>query len=471
MITRNQAFRTLLLLLLLGGISACEMNKLRSAEDHYNNRRYAAAIQELDEYIQKGNNGALVTRSEMVRSRCYYELALLAKERNSWQLSIRFLKLSNSEEADVVLGEIYRFLADEAQKANNPQLALDYVNAILREFPDSELVPEMLSRRINFALDVFVDHDKAWADYMHLFDNYPNNSYEVVSRKQVLRFVPNKVAYAKRLYSSGYYSEGLRILFELARYPVVNNDEINVLIAEAYLGQAEDFLAGQDYLEADRFFRIAVQYDPRKKAEVDRRLQDVASLYIRRGDSLLAEGNFDAAQMHYEKTFDIIANYPPALEAIGRLNTIKANIARAAELFQQGEKAESASRYSEALSLYRQASNLNNRPEYRTKAAQMQNLLEAQSDPVSFAQRIVNEYRGGLLNTRIQKQREELLKRYQRSEIRDSGWKILISTGQFKYEARYDLITPQDTYFYVWQVNLRDRSITPLNKISEALMR
>jgi hypothetical protein len=31
-------------------------------------------------------------------------------------------------------------------------------------------------------------------------------------------------------------------------------------------------------------------------------------------------------------------------------------------------------------------------------------------------------------------------------------------------------MTPEETYFYVWQVNLRDRSIVPLNKLSEALL-
>lgn len=457
--------------LILLGLAACEISKLNSAQDHFENRRFAAAIEELDAYVGSGRNGALITRSEMLRARCYYELALMAKQRENWDLAIRFLKLSNSEDADVVLGEVYRLLADQALKAGNQQLALHYVNSVIREIPSSELIPEMLYRRISYYMDVFVDHDTAWRDYMTLYENYPNNSFELVARKQVLRFIPNKVEYARRLYSSGYYSEGLQLLFELARYPVVENEQINPMISEAYLGQAENFLAGQDYLEADRFFRIAVQYDPSKKAEVDRRLEEVASLYISRGETLLAERDFDGAMLHFEKTFDIIPDYQPALQAIQRLNTIRANIARAAEIFTQAERAESAGKYSEAMGLYRQANALDSKPEYLAKAAQMQNLLEAQADPVGFARRIVNDYRGGLLNRQILRQKQELLKDYKETEIRDSGWKILISTGQFKYEARYDLITPRDTYFYVWQVNLRDRSITPLNKISENLMR
>jgi tetratricopeptide (TPR) repeat protein len=458
-------------LLLLAGLSACEMNKLRSAEDHYDNRRYAAAVEELDAYIKSGQNGALVTRSELLRAQSYYELARLASDRQNWPLAIKFLKLSNSEEADALLGDIYRRLADEAEKRSDHALAMHYVNAIIREIPNSELIPEMYARRISYFLDVYVDHDSAWKDYMFLYDNHPNNSFEVVTRKQVMRFVPNKVAYAERLYTSGYYSEGLRLLFELARYPVVDNQQISRMISEAYIGQAEDFLAGQDYLEADRFFRIAVQYDPSKKAEVDNRLQEVASLYLKRGETLLAERDFDGALLHFQKAFEIIPDYPPAMNAIERVNTVKNNIAKAVQVFQQAEKAESAGKYSEALSLYRQAGSLDDKPEYRARAVQMQNLIEAQNNPVAFAQRIINDYRGGVLTRLIQKHKTDLLKTYKASEIRDSGWKILISTGQYKYEARYDLITPRDSYFYVWQVNLRDRTITALNKISEDLMR
>jgi len=76
-----------------------------------------------------------------------------------------------------------------------------------------------------------------------------------------------------------------------------------------------------------------------------------------------------------------------------------------------------------------------------------------------------------LLNTRIRQQKNELAKRNKEGEIRDSGWKILLSTGQFKYEARYDLLTPTETFLYIWQINLRDRSVIPLNKLSEALLK
>lgn len=459
-----------LLLLLLLVLSACEINRYNSAQDHYNNRRYAAAIQELDDYIRTGNNGALITRSEILRGQCYYELGLMALQRENFDLAIKFLKLSNSLESDQALAKIYKNMADVALQQDKPRLSLDFVNTIIREVPQSEMKAEMLYRRIGFQLDTFIDHEGAWQDYISLFDGYPNNPHEVAARKLVQRIVPARVEHAKRLYGTGYYSDALRILFELGKYPVVDGEANNRLIAEAYIGQAESFLSSENYLEADRIFRIAVQYDPAKKAEVDRRLEQVASLFIRRGNELVSQRDFDNALLHYQRSYDIIPDYSLANQAIARMNTIRENVARSGELQIQAEKAELAGKYSEALSLYRQASSLDDKAGLGTKISQMQNLIAAEANPAAFAQRIVNEYRGGILNTRINRQKQELLRAYTASEIRDSGWKVMSSSGQFRYEARYDLVTPTISYYYVWQVNLRDRSITPLNKLSEKLM-
>jgi len=451
-------------------ISACEINQLSSAEDHYKNQRYAAAIQELDNYIQTGKNGALITRGEILRSQCYYELGMRAIQVENWDLSIKFLKLANSEEADKALANVYKKLADKALEEGNLELSFNLVNTILREIPQSELTPEMLSRRIGFLLDTFINYELAWQDYMTLYNNYPNNVYEVATRKQIEKIVPSRLDYARRLYSSGYYSDALHILFELQKYPVGDPQTINNMICEAYMGQAEDSLKQQNYLEAERLFRIAIQYDPSRKGEVEKHIEQMASLFVQKGDELVRLRDYDNALIHYQKAFDIIPDYPPAKQAIARLNTIKENVARANELYAQAEKAELAGKYSEALRLYRQANSLDSRPEFATKITQMQNLIEAQADPIAFTKRIINKYKGGIINTRIQKQKLELLKMFDPSEVYDTGWKIMITSNPLKYEARYDLITPTVSYYYVWLVNLRDGSLTPLNKLSEKTM-
>ena len=61
-------YRILLILALLISLSACEINRLRQAEELHNNRRYASAIQELDRFILTAQNGALITRAELLRS-------------------------------------------------------------------------------------------------------------------------------------------------------------------------------------------------------------------------------------------------------------------------------------------------------------------------------------------------------------------------------------------------------------------
>ena len=470
-ITSKQLLKYLACLSILLLLGACEVNRLRSIEEHYRQRRYAAAIQEADEFIRKADNGAFVTRAELARSNSYHQLGLMSLQRDNDELALKFFKLSNSEAADKDLGDLYKQKIMEAIQANDYETQLFYVNNILREIPRSALVPEMMYRRINLYLDYRGDSDGAWQDYMDLFDNYPNDSYEVAARKSMERIVPNKKAYGQRLAQAGYYNEALTQFFELAKYPVVKTSEINDLIGDAYRGQAEEYLHAGDYLEADRFLRIALQYVPEKRPQIEAKLQEIVGLFINKGDQYLAVKDFDTAMTYYQKVFEIIPDYPPGLQAIQRLNTTKQNIARAALLFEQGQRSEASGRYAEALGLYQQANSLDSSAEIQKHIAGVQNMIEADRNPQAFARKIINQYRGGVLINRVNQKKNELLANYKANEVRDSGWKFLLSTSQYKYEVRYDLMSPRDTFFYVWQVNLKDRSIIPLNKISEDLMK
>ena len=452
-------------------LSACEISRLRSAEDLYNKKRYAAAIQELDNLIKSANNGAIATRAEITRSNSYSALAEAAAERGNWPLAIRFFKLANSDTANLRLAEIYRELGAQAFRSGDVDAGKAYLDAIIREAPLSPLVPEVIYRRIGYFMEVKNDVDSAWNDYMNLFDTYPNNPYEIQARTYVSRFIPGKIEYAQVLSQQGYYPDALKELFELAKYPVVDLDGVNKLISDVYEKQAEEYIVDQDYVEADRLFRIALQYYPAKQQAITRRLETITALYVSKGNSLLEAGDFAGAMVHYRKTFDIVPDYQPALDAIDRLFTMQENIRKAAALFTEAEKYEAQGKLNEAYRAFSNAAELDrSKPEYSKRASLAQNMIEANKNPGAFARRIIDEYRGGILASRINAQKRELLKRYKPNEVRDSGWKMLLSTGQYKYEARYDLMTPEETYFYVWQVNLRDRSIVPLNKLSEALL-
>ncbi|MEF3694683.1 MAG: hypothetical protein V3576_04975 [Candidatus Cloacimonadota bacterium] len=459
-----------LAILVLISLTACETNRFRQVEDLYKKERYAATIQEIDAFLRVAENGALATRAEMLRAESYMQLGLMAVERQNLDLAIRFFKISNSPESDVHLAEIYKRLALEALETGNNELTMEYLNTIQREIPDSRLIPEVLFRKISLYQTVYLDNDSAWRDYRRLYDDYSDNSYEIQARNYASRLIPGFIAHAQQLSDTGYYTEALGLLFEMDRYPVVDHPEMQRLISDVYQAQAEGFLVSEDYLEADRLLRIALQYDPSKKAEIDARLASITGLFIQMGDRYLAQRDFPNAMLYYNKTFEIIPDYAEARAAIARLEQIQINIARAQVFATEAEEMEAGRRHAEALRLYQQAANLENKPEYRQKIATMQNLIEADRNPEAFAQRIINEYRGGVLNRKIRQQVANLRTRFRENEIRDSGWKILLSTGQYKYEARYDLLTPTDTFFYIWQVNLRDRSLVPLNRISEELM-
>lgn len=450
--------------------SGCEINRLNSAQELYDGQLYAGAIEELDNLIRMGKNGAIVTRAELLRANCYLELGKTALERESRPLAIRFFKLANFEAADDELAKLYLQMGEEAFQANDLPLAKTYMDDIIREIPASPLVPQVMLRRISIYMEEYQDRNSTWRDYKYLYDNYPNNPYEIQARYYVMQFIDTKTDYAQNLLLQGYYDDALRELFELSRYPVAKADTINRLISNVYQTQAEDFINDQDYMEADRLFRIAVQYDPSKQAEVDARLEGITSLYVSKGNSLLESRDFEAALQHYNKTFEIIPAYPPALAAIARLNRIKANILQAETLFAQADMLEDTQKYAEALKLYNQAIALDPKEEYKTRAGIMRNMIEAENNPTAFARRIINEFRGGLLPRRIESKRAEILQGLDPKDLRDSGWKILLSTGQYKYEARYDLLTPSQTFLYIWQINLRDRSVIPLNKLSEAMM-
>ncbi|GAB1468008.1 hypothetical protein MASR2M64_07050 [Candidatus Cloacimonadota bacterium] len=462
------ALAVLLLLLLVGG---CEINRLKSAEELYTGKRYAAAIVELDDLINSGNNGAIVTRAELLRSESYSALGEAAVEKQNWVLAERFYKLANSEEANLRLAEIYIGLGAAAFKSGDPAKGKAYLDAIIREAPESPLIPETRYRRISYFMEISNDQEAAWRDYMKLYDDYPNNSFEIQARTYVLKFIPGKIEYAKVLTNKEYYADALNLLFELSKYPVVDVNKINLQISDVYQNHAETYIEAQDYVEADRLFRIAMQYYPEKKAQIYRRLEAITSLYVSKGNSLLEAGDYANALVHYRKTFDIIPDYQPALNAINRLLVIQDNIRKAVELASDGDKYEATGKNTDAVKAFNQAYALDPKPEYKQKAIQMQNLIDATKNPTAFAKKIIDEYRGGLLNTRIRNKKQELLKLHKSSEIKDSGWKILLSTGQYKYEARYDLLTPSETYLYLWQINLREKSIVPLNRLSEDLLK
>ncbi|HHV36676.1 MAG TPA: hypothetical protein GXX77_02435 [Candidatus Cloacimonetes bacterium] len=451
-------------------ISGCEMNKLNNAEALYRQKSYVGAIEAADQLIRTANNGAIATRAEILRGDSYLALGMMALERDNRPLAIRFLKLANSPDADHELASLYYRMGEEVYEEGDLVKAMSYMQDILREIPETELMPMVAYRRINIFVDEYKDYDAAYEEYKALYDNYPDHEYELLAREEVKKFIDMRVEYATRLLNGGYYTDSFRELFELSQYPVVEIGVVNALIGDVYMAQGEQFVQEEDYIEADRLYRIAVQYNPHKEGEVKSRLEGIIGLYITKGNELMGERRFDEARLHYNKSFDIIPDYEPANLALAALDKRESDIARAIELVEEAEEYERKGQIADALRLYNQAIALDALPIYQERARLAQNMVEAERDPLAFAQRILYSHRNGIIPRRVEEKRQDILKEYKSNEIRDSGWKFLLSSGQYKFEARYDLLTPVTTFLYVWQINLRDRSIIPLNKQSEEMM-
>ena len=100
----------------------------------------------------------------------------------------------------------------------------------------------------------------------------------------------------------------------------------------------------------------------------------------------------------------------------------------------------------------------------------MSNLIQAERNPKAFAEKIVKDFKKGIIPAGVNAVESSLVAQYG-DQVSTSGWKVYYAIGEFKYEVRFDLLSPGENYYYAWRVNLKTRQITSLNKISEDMMK
>ena len=100
----------------------------------------------------------------------------------------------------------------------------------------------------------------------------------------------------------------------------------------------------------------------------------------------------------------------------------------------------------------------------------MNNLIRAEKNPKAFAESIIKEYKHGVIPARIRAMEKTLRDKYEDS-VSASGWKVHYAIGDHKFEVRYDLLSPEENYYFAWHVNLKNRQITSLNKLSEQILK
>ncbi|MCD4829250.1 MAG: tetratricopeptide repeat protein [Candidatus Cloacimonetes bacterium] len=468
--------RTTLFKLLLPGlagllVASCMSQGYSTAHSLFVRGRYAAAIERFDHFIATTENGAKATQAQLERSEAYYHLGLRANERERWKLAVRFFYLSNLPKADAELDDCYFTLAQIALEETDYEQAFYYFRLVTDNLPESELVPRILFERIRLHMDEFNNDAMAWGDYVELYDNHPDSPYMLQAQPYADRFLTDFIDQVVNMqYAVGYMAviEQLKLL---AEYPSSYRGDIFVHIGDLYLKLAEQQVTREEYIEAERSFRAAESYDPTRAEHVSLRLNEIVSLFIDRGDVLLAERDIDSAIELYEETFDIIPGYEPAISAIVQARLMRENINKADSLFQLADRAVENKEFEDALRLYRQANVYDQLPRYRDKIFLVTNLINIEQDPVGFAKSVVSQYRNGRIIQRINALENRLVAEYGRENIISSPeLQFMLSVGEAKYEVRYDISTPDESYYLTWLVNLRDRSITPLNIKSEELI-
>ncbi|MBN2829185.1 MAG: hypothetical protein JXR56_02565 [Candidatus Cloacimonetes bacterium] len=459
------------ILLVILFLSGCERNRLASAESIYNRKKYISAIIAYDNFLTYAQNGAYRTEAQLSRSDSYFELAKAAIEKQNYVLAERLAILANSEEADKLLAQAYYQLAEQSFESNDISKGWDYFRKIVEVIPTSVYVPEILNRRIKYELDVSRNYATTLPIYMELYDHFPDNPYELSSRNLLDTFTMNIVADAYALRDSTTADKALEFLFEIEKYPIGKHKEIYTTISHLYEEKADLDTRFEKYAEAREEYRLAIEYAPDEELRIVEKMKEKANEFITRGDEMVSYRKFDNALSLYAMAFEIVPDYEPAKDKISQTHDTIDAVTYAAELIEKGIAFENNREYSKALPLFEEAYGLDPLPEYKERVFITRNLISAESNPVEFVSKILKDYRQGIMDRKINEKIAYLKTQYAAEDVQSSGWKIMKSTGRYKYEVRFDIFTPSRDFFYVWQVNVKDKSILPLSKISEELMK
>ena len=438
------------------------------AHEYYLRDKYVAAIEYFDRFVDRTDNGALATVAELERSESYYQLGLKMYAKKKWKLAIRFFYLANSQKADEKMDNCYFELAKIAMKNNDIPEVLKNYDYIVTNFLTSELIPEILYNRIKISVDLD-DKKQAFADYAILWEKYPSNKYMKKAKPFIDMLMPYYIEEVLALKDSNKYEKALNLLKKISRYPSSYKTMISHEIGEIYILLAEIENNKENYKKALEDFRLTEKFNPDKKDFVMKRLREICNGFIEAGDEFLQNEMPDKAIEKYQMTFILLPDFQEAVAKIEQAKKIKEDYQKAEKVQQQASELEKKKKYAEALKYYRQSYALKKTKEIKDKIFTMNNLVQAKKAPLDFAKSIIMNYKNGIIPDNVYAIEDSMIKLYGES-ARSSGWKILYSYGEFKYEVRYDIITPKENYYFIWRVDLREKQIYPLNKNSEKMM-
>ena len=483
-------FKFMLISVLLLLLVACESNRYRKAVSSYYDGKYTISVEEIDSYLKEAKNGAYITNAELIRSKSYQELALRAYEANNLALTTRFAILANSEATDTLLARCYYDYAQQSFDKRDKSKGLEFYDQILLEIPESRFTAEIIYYKMNDSIkDSPENYQTAWEYYKQLYPEFEGDYYEIEGRKIIADLIPYLISDALAADSEA----GLEMLLEFTEYPVGNTKEVKAVIAQIYIRIAEDAIVENDFIKADENYKAAVFYDPEVRDYVRKRLLDTADQYISSGLEYVKKRDFENAFLLFNRTFDVIPGYKKALDVIQETSALLNRIEQARDLYEQGKTLEKTNlrsifsdvkvkltvserndyeirRFRKILGLYEQAYELDPLPKYRDQIAYTNNIIRYYKEPDVFAVEIIKGYKSFIMEKAINDAMEYLLRKNTTSAVTDTGWEVLVASGNYNYEVRYSLMSISDKLFFRWLVNLRTKEITPINSLSEQAM-
>ncbi len=465
---KNIFYKVIILLVIIIATGCTTDKRYEIAKNLYLQSNYVPAIEHYDNFYQKTKDGALATKAELERSECYYQLGLYAFAKNNWKLANNLFYLANSLKADEKMDNCYYELSQIAMKENDVETVLEHYKYIITYLTTSELIPEILYKRIKICVDLD-DKQQAFDDYYILWNEFPENDYTKKAEPFIDRLLPFYIEEIIALQHTGDYETSLEILINLSLLPSSYKKLLIEEIGNVYLLMGDREMDNVNYSEGLEFYQRAINYDSKQEPFVNDKLENLCREFIAQGDTLVAADHLDEAIEVYEKTFLIIPDCPDAVSSIEKVKIIKQNYITAQELIDQALILEKEKKYLEALKLFKQSASLRNTAWVREKVFQTQNIIEAENNPIEFAKFVIQNYKNGKVAEKIYALENDMIAIHG-DFVRTSGWKVLYSFGKYKYEVRYDILTPENNYYFIWRLDLITREVSPLNKVTEAIL-
>ncbi|MBT3169656.1 MAG: hypothetical protein HN952_03965 [Candidatus Cloacimonetes bacterium] len=435
------------------------------AHQYYQQKKYLTAIYLFDEFVETEANTALATESILQRSEAYYQLGFTEFQSGNWELASKYFYLANSQKADELQDNCYFQMAKKHHEKNNIDDELFCYNYIFSYLPQSEFIAEILYNRIL----IYLEQDEKYlilTDFHFLWSHYPQNEYT----KKLQPKIDELMTYFIGQSSEYDVDKSLDLLFRLSKYPTDLKEVIFTKIGDIYILKAQIAFSENDVQNAEIYFGKVVEFAPLKMSEVIFQKQKMCSIFIEKGDEYLAEFLFDEANLEYQKSFVLLPKCEYATTAIEKMKTTQLTYNTALEHEKKASQFEFKNDFENALKWYKSSYSFFEIEKVSQKIEIMQNLCEAQNNPRKFALKIVFEYENGKLNKEINGIIAEAKAEHQNELVKTSNWKVVFAIGEYNYEIRYDIITPKKSYYFAWRVDLKNRKLTPVNKISEKLM-